>query len=295
MQIPSPSLISSPRCYIGLTQWQHAAWQDNCLERSSHVHVLQAYARHFSSVEGNTTFYGLPKQNTVEQWYKESSEQFRFCFKFPQEISHLRQLTHCQKETLEFFKRLTPLQEKLGLLCIQLPATFGPDCINDLENYLKSLPADWQYAVEIRHPEFFHKGDTEQQLNQLLVSQNCNRISFDTRSLFAHPADDAVSLKAKEHKPQLPVHAISTGQSPMIRFITPLDWQWGTPYLDPWLSKAITWMQQGKTPYFFFHTPDNAEAPQLAAYFVEKLEAALPGCCLFTPWQEQNRHQDTLF
>lgn len=295
MLIPYYSSTDTPRCYIGLTQWQHAAWQDNCLERSSHIHALHAYARHFSSVEGNSTFYGLPKQSTVEQWYKESSQQFRFCFKFPQEVTHQKQLTHCKNETQQFLERLEPLQEKLGLLCIQLPAAFGPESLTDLANYLQILPTDWQYAVEIRHPEFFQKGIAEQQLNQLLISQGCNRISFDTRSLFAHPADDAVSIKAKEHKPELPVHAISTGQSPMIRFITPLDWQWGAPYLDPWIRKAITWMQEGKTPYFFFHTPDNAEAPQLAAYFVEKLEEQLPGCCLFTPWSNKRSQQDTLF
>ena len=79
----------------------------------------------------------------------------------------------------------------------------------------------------------------------------------------------------------------------MVRFITPLDWQWGKVYLEPWIQKAVLWMQQGKTPYFFFHTPDNAEAPALAAYFVERLHQEVPNSCLFAPWPEQSQ-QDSL-
>lgn len=288
------TIETKTRCFIGLTQWQHAAWQDNCLYRNPNSHVLSAYSKHFSSVEGNTTFYGLPKSSTVDQWFAEATNRFKFCFKFPQQISHQNQLRHCARETTDFFHCLAALQEKMGLLCIQLPSTFGPNALSDLATYLDSLPTDWRYAVEIRHLEFFQKGEAEQTLNQILTERNCNRISFDTRALFAHPADDPISLKAKEHKPQLPVHAISTGSSPMIRFITPLDWQWGTTYLEPWIKKAVEWMRQGKTPYFFFHTPDNAEAPALAAYFVERLQQEVPNCCLFTPWSKQTQ-QDSLF
>ncbi|WP_286239547.1 DUF72 domain-containing protein [Neptuniibacter halophilus] len=285
----------SGHCYIGLTQWQHAAWQDNFLLRSAHTHVLNAYSRHFSSVEGNTTFYALPKAETVDQWLQESAADFRFCFKFPQQISHQQQLRHCEQETREFLQRIGPLQEKLGLLCIQLPGRFSPSELDSLSRYLQSLPPQFQYGVEVRHPDFFNKRDEERRFNRLLSEHQVNRISFDTRSLFAHPATDPISMKAKEHKPQVPVHAVATGQQPMIRLITPLDWPWAEDYITPWLTKACSWMDQGLTPYFFFHTPDNAEAPALAAHFVERLEQMRPGCCRFSPWQDPRQSQTRLF
>lgn len=282
------------RCYIGLTQWQHSAWHDTVLARGKHQHILNAYAQHFSSVEGNSTFYGLPKAETVTQWDVESTNNFKFCFKFPQTITHQHQLKHCDTETTEFLNRLSPLEAKLGLLCIQLPEKFDQHALQYLSAFLDSLPSTFEYAVEIRNLCFFNKGDTERAFNQLLLKHNVNRISFDTRALFANSAADPISLKAKSHKPQLPVHALATGHSPMVRFISAQKWIDSTSYLQPWIRKAITWMDEGKTPYFFFHTPDNAEAPELANYFVHLLEQHKPGCCIYTPWQ-QPESQSALF
>lgn len=282
------------RCYIGLTQWQHSAWHETVLARGKKQHILNAYTRHFSSVEGNSTFYGLPKVETIEQWRTESTEQFKFCFKFPQSITHQHQLRHCETETTEFLHRLNPLGDKLGLLCIQLPERFDHNALPDLSLFLESLPSAFEYTVEIRNLCFFDKADTEKAFNQLLLKHNVNRSTFDTRALFADPASDPISLKAKSHKPQLPVHAIATGNSPMVRFISAQKWTDSTCYLEPWINKAIRWMDEGKTPYFFFHTPDNAEAPELANYYVNLLEQHRPDCCLFSPWQ-QPKSQSTLF
>ena len=280
-------------CYIGLTQWQHAAWTHSFRRAPDNSHPLNHYAQHFSSVEGNTTFYGLPKVDTIKQWNELTDDQFRFCFKFPQSITHQQQLVDCSKDTAFFFERLLPLKEKIGLLCIQLPASFSASQLDDLALYLNSLPKDFSYAVEVRHTDFYGKGHDEREFNQLLNQHRVNRISFDTRALFAHPAQDSISLQAKEHKPRLPVHAIATGQNPMIRFITPLDWQWGVDYLLPWVSKACQWLEMGYSPYFFFHTPDNADAPLLASHFAQLIEEKAPGKVLFYPFPTSA--QESLF
>ena len=287
--------LNKTHCYIGLTQWHHADWQDTLLLRSKYESPLSAYAKHFSSVEGNTTFYGLPKDETVMQWREETPEQFKFCFKFPQTITHQHQLRSCSSETVAFFHKLAPLQGKIGQLCIQLPGHFSGAEIPALSQFLKTLSNEFTYGIEVRHLDYFDKQHHEQAFNRLLNEHQINRINFDTRALFAHPADDPVSLKAKDHKPQMPVHAIATGHQPLVRFITPLDWQWGTVYLEPWINKAELWLNEGKTPYFFFHTPDNIEAPALAKYFVEQLEQRIPNCCLLAPWNENKAAQTALF
>lgn len=284
----------TPHCYIGLTQWQHAHWQTTVLQRSERS-SLSAYAQHLSSVEGNTTFYGLPKDETIGQWHQDTPSHFRFCFKFPQSITHQQQLRACREELRQFLQKMAPLQDKLGLLCIQLPQQFSAAEIPTLVQFFSLLPKDFNYGVEVRHLDFFNKQNSEQEFNRALLQHNINRIHFDTRALFAHPADDAVSRKAKDHKPKVPVHAISTAAQPMIRFITPLDWQWGTTYLTPWIKKTVQWLDEGKTPYFFFHTPDNAQAPELARYFADEIEKLRPRSCLFNPWLETTLAQDSLF
>ncbi len=40
---------------------------------------------------------------------------------------------------------------------------------------------------------------------------------------------------------------------------------------------------EGRVPYLFFHTPDCAEAPELAARFVDKLKEAKPSVQGATP------------
>lgn len=43
------------------------------------------------------------------------------------------------------------LQEKLGVLLLQLPPTFGPDKFNNLKDFLSKLPQQNRYAIEVRN------------------------------------------------------------------------------------------------------------------------------------------------
>ena len=70
--------------YVGLPQWSHPKWV------RLGITGLEEYARHFNCVEGNTTLYALPKAEIVERWREQTTDDFRFCFKFPATISHWR-------------------------------------------------------------------------------------------------------------------------------------------------------------------------------------------------------------
>jgi len=162
---------ADPPIRIGLPQWFHAAWPFT--PRSTDA--LHRYSRLFDTVEGNTTFYGLPKPDTVRRWREAVPASFRFCFKFPRAISHDAQLQHCSDETTEFLTRLDPVQGQLGILWLQLGPRFGPAALPALRDYLASLPSGYHYGVEVRHPAFFGKGDDERALNRLLADNGVNR------------------------------------------------------------------------------------------------------------------------
>lgn len=49
--------------YIGLPEWRHPDWY---IEGKNPKNPLSIYAKHLSSVEGNTTFYALPSRETVK-------------------------------------------------------------------------------------------------------------------------------------------------------------------------------------------------------------------------------------
>ncbi len=232
------------------------------------------------------TFYGLPSEKAVTKWYRETPDSFRFCFKFRQEISHRSALQSEHPLIQEQLQRLQVLGNKLGLLCLQLPASYGPYGLKELDLFLGGLPDGYGYSVEVRHPEFFAKGGAESELHAILRAHQVNRVMFDTRALFANPATDAATLDAFKKKPQVPLHRIATGRYPQVRFISPMNRALAEPYLDQWVEGVVRWIDQGKLPYLFFHTPDNREAPELAARFVEKLELAMPTVVGFKSWNE---------
>lgn len=159
--------------YIGLPQWSHPKWV------RLGITSLEEYARHFNCVEGNTTLYALPKAEIVERWHAQTTDDFRFCFKFPATISHQAALRNCDDLVQEFFTRMSPLEARIGQYWLQLPATFSPRDLPALWRFLDALPKAFTYGVEVRHPVFFAKGEEEQQLNRGLVERGVNRVILD--------------------------------------------------------------------------------------------------------------------
>ena len=258
--------------YYGCPMWGHKAWQGRLYPANTR-NKLQHYAQHFNSVEGNTTFYATPSTDTLKHWREQVDDTFKFCFKFPQSITHRAQLRHCNDETREFLQKMSLLDGNLGPIQIQLSAKFSPHNLRHLSVFLSQLPDEFDYAVEVRHPEFFNKSDAEKQLNQLLMQHQVDRVCFDSRGLFASTDTDSDTLHAQSKKPNLPVHAIATGKHPIIRFIGPLDNAKALAYTAVWQKKIQQWQQDGIQPYLFFHTPNNHQAPELCKAFMHEFTA----------------------
>jgi len=285
-----------PLYYIGLPQWNHPAWNNTVhVDTGSPETELARYSSFFNSVEGNNTFYGLPKRSTVQSWYHQTTEEFKFCLKLPQSISHQSRLTDCAEQLTEFYQIFEQLNEKLGQITIQLPASFGPDSLPVLEHFITQLSSQYIYTLEVRHPGFFDKGDNEIRLNQLLIEQKVNRTMFDTRALFNLPALDPAAIEARKHKPNLPLHVIDTADAPVLRFITSMPFKDSLDWLNPWYRKVTQWIAQGKKPYLFFHTPDNNQAPELARHFSLKLQQQLSTADVIPEWPVASNQQETLF
>ncbi|MBO1520028.1 DUF72 domain-containing protein [Oceanisphaera pacifica] len=270
--------------YIGLSQWSHPAWPGNLLsaELKTTEH-LQDYGKVFNSVEGNTSFYGVPDSNSLTRWASHTSDDFRFTFKFPATVSHQGQLADNSAGALHFIEQLAPVRDKLGMLMLQLPAACGPEQLPGLDALLNALPQDLTYAVEVRHPAFFAKGDAERQLNRLLLDSGANRIIMDSRAVFSCPPTTPALVEAQQKKPKVPVHIISTGNAPIIRFIGHPDPDYNQRFWQPWVPRIQGWLSEGKSVYLFVHTADNKQAPQLAATIADALQHPLPDFPGLTP------------
>ena len=280
------------RYHLGCPVWSNRDWIGGLFAAGAKPgDFLRQYSAAFDTVEGNNCFYGLPKPDTVTRWREEAAPGFRFCFKFPRAISHEQRLRGFAAETTAFLDRLAPLADagKLGPSFLQLPPSFGPGDLPVLRDYLVGLPKEFQYAVEVRHRAFFAKGEEERQLNRFLFDLGIDRVMLDSRALFSADPADPDTRTAQGKKPRLPVHAISLGPRPFIRYIGHPDVEANQPFLAPWLDKLVLWLSEGREPYFFAHTPNNRQAPQLARRVHELLRARYPELGALPPWPTERR------
>src|SRR5262249_4241924 len=113
--------------YLGCPGWGVKTWVGRLFPTGTRpTEFLQRYARAVNTVQGHATYYALPTADVVARWRDQVPDDFRFCFKFPREVSHDRLLIDCSAELAAFLDRIAPLGAKLGTLFLQLPPRFDP-------------------------------------------------------------------------------------------------------------------------------------------------------------------------
>jgi uncharacterized protein YecE (DUF72 family) len=133
--------------------WPGAFYPEGLPERE----YLTYYATKFDTVEVDSTFYRTPALSTVKGWNAKTPLGFLFAAKVPQVITHEKVMVDCEAEFSEFLKAMDALGDKLGPLLLQFgyfnkKAFVGVnDFLARLRPFLKKLPQDRRFAVEIRN------------------------------------------------------------------------------------------------------------------------------------------------
>ncbi len=252
--------------FLGCPIWGNKDWVGELFSKDAKSRdFLRQYASVFNTVEGNTTFYGLPSDATINRWNSDTPDEFRFAFKFPRSISHLKRLENAVEETQRFLDVLARLQHRVGPSFLQLPPSFSPNELPALDDFLSELPGDVSLSVEVRHHGFFDVA--EEEFDSLLSSHKVDRVIFDTRALHDANTGDPAEREAQRKKPRTPVRFTATGSRPFIRFVGHPVVEENLPLLAEWASVVSEWIAEGKTPYVFMHAPDDFFAPRLARHF----------------------------
>lgn len=148
--------MSKPELRIGTSGYEYAHWQGRLypdgLERGER---LSWYARHFSTVELNTTFYGLPDRSAVERWRDSVPRGFRFALKLSRYGTHMKRLRDPHEWIERFEKAVSPLGPALGPVLVQLPPRWHRDP-ERLDAFLDAAPGRWRVSVEVRDPDWLH-------------------------------------------------------------------------------------------------------------------------------------------
>lgn len=144
--------------YVGCSGWAYASWKpDFYPAKLSSKKLLEFYATQLNSVEVNYTFRSLPNRAIIENWLAQTNKDFRFSFKAPQRITHIKRLRECGAELEAFAAAIEPVAaaRRLGLILFQLPPNFRADAERLAGFLAEARELRLRLAFEFRHESWF--------------------------------------------------------------------------------------------------------------------------------------------
>ncbi|MGI4815643.1 MAG: DUF72 domain-containing protein [Janthinobacterium lividum] len=117
---------------------------------------LERYARVFSSVEINSSFYRPHQSKTYARWAASVPDAFRFSVKIPRAVTHELKLRAADAVLGAFLEQISPLGEKLGCLLLQLPPSLAFDASQAREFFsMLGTRTNTSVVCEPRHVSWF--------------------------------------------------------------------------------------------------------------------------------------------
>ena len=148
------------KVFVGVGGWNFAPWRGTFYPKGlAQSRELQYASRQLTSIEINSTFYGLQKPATFKKWHDETPDGFVFSLKAPRFVTHRKRLADGAASVQRFLgSGVLRLDAKLGAINWQLPPAMPFDA-EDLAAFLALLPRklegrELRHALEARHPSF---------------------------------------------------------------------------------------------------------------------------------------------
>ncbi|MFA5867684.1 MAG: DUF72 domain-containing protein [Actinomycetota bacterium] len=166
-------------CYIGTSGFSYDHWSGPYYPSEIRQNErLAFYARDFTTVEINATFYRLQSAQSYKRWKGDTPLSFRFSVKGSRYITHLKRLRDTGEAVARFYALADELGEKLAVTLWQTPPDFYKD-LNLLADFLTLLkaqaPSGVRHAFEFRSEDWF-TGETY----SLLDSHGCGLVIADS-------------------------------------------------------------------------------------------------------------------
>jgi uncharacterized protein YecE (DUF72 family) len=202
-------VAASHRIFAGTSGWAYPTWKpDFYPDGLPQKRFLEYYSAQLSSVEVNYTFRAFPTATMLENWLGASPPYFRFSFKAPQRITHIKRLANCESDVAFFVSVLEAARQagKLGLLLFQLPPNMKADAAR-LKDFL-SAPALRSAGAPPIAFEFRHESWFTDSIYSILSEHNaalCVAESDDLKTPEVHTAATHTSFRLRRsgaYKPQ---------------------------------------------------------------------------------------------
>jgi len=253
---------------------------------------LGYYARHFSCVEVNSTYYGIPQPRVMAQMEKKTPDGFRFIVKLNQAMTHESGTDPALYS--RFLEVLEPLKDagKYRGLLAQFPWAFRrePRTKAHLEELRARLPGEPLW-VEFRHSSWMHPqlpawlaerslgycAVDEPALPGLVppvthVTNGIGYVRFHGRNArnwwgSGSRAEPVVVEGSAAPGHPAPAAAGARGRREQLRY----DYDYSERELAEWLLKVNTLASQAKQTYLFFNNCHAGQAARNAKLMEELL------------------------
>lgn len=147
----------APRVLVGPAGWSYADWEGVVYPAGSKRSFdrLAYVARHFDTIEVNSTFYRIPEPSSAEKWVAsiDPGSPFLFAVKAWQGFTHA-EARASKEDAAAFLRAVEPLRaaDRLGAVLLQFPFFFSDteaarSRVLSIRDALASLPL----AIEVRH------------------------------------------------------------------------------------------------------------------------------------------------
>lgn len=141
---------------IGCSGWAYADWRGVVYPHDAPQRSWFAlYAARFDTVELNTTFYRLPRPETVDGWARQAPDGFTYAVKLGQFCTHRKRLKDPEMWLPNHLDRVGRLGAHLGPNLVQLPPRWSRN-VERLDAFLTAAPDTIRWAVELRDPSWLH-------------------------------------------------------------------------------------------------------------------------------------------
>jgi uncharacterized protein YecE (DUF72 family) len=246
----------NPKVYIGCAKWGRTEWVGKIYPpKTKEKDFLQHYVEHYNCIELNATHYKIYGPTGIAKWAEKAKDKdFMFCPKMYKGVTHFGGLGNKKFISDEFLRGVMAFEKHLGPIFVQVSDAFTPKRKDELFAYLKSLPTDLQFFLEVRHPDWFAKDAVREELFSFLKDNNLGAVITDT----AGRRDCA--------------HMHLTVPKAFIRYVGNSLHETDYTRIDAWIERMKFWLDNGmEEVYFFMHMHDEATSPELTVYLVDKI------------------------
>lgn len=260
----------TPDLRIGLAKWGRKEWvgklyPDRTLERD----FFAAYAKLFDTIELNAVFYSIPPEDLILKWKgmiaQNHKREFLLLPKMSRVITHIKRLNNAENETAQYINTLKLFGPHLGPILIQIGDNFGPKKLLDLELFIKGLPTDQKFMIELRQQDWFSDPFHRKTVFDIFSKYNIGTVITDSPG-----RRDCLHMELTTPEAYIRFNGIDNEHS-TIDYLR----------IDDWVDRIKIWLDLGlEKVYFIISQKADVDTPRLAEYaihrFNEKLGANIP-------------------